>query len=289
MINAHFEKVLAEHFPYQKNDDGTFVYCAKENAGKSGSGIFLIIDGISNPEAVIIYGNLATIAEPRAEYIRKKCDENDSIVTEMGTIQIADDELIWFVGLNKVAILTTEDPSSEIIELLDELAAGFAEKYQWAKKNLLVDDYDYLMSEQKVKGYNPRYDFTNQGEGMIFCTKYNTDAVYLINKKEKKVIQLVDEEGHMVAFTKEDVDPSLIELDVDSNNAEKLMAHYRFWVYDFKDGQAQIEWTVMPDGRYFADEDGYGAENCSELIAESKIDKNGKLLQPFTPLPRFRN
>ena len=43
----------------------------------------------------------------------------------------------------------------------------------------------------------------------------------------------------------------------------------------------------MPDGRYFADEDGFGAENYSELIAVAIINKDGILLKPFKPLPRF--
>lgn len=122
---------------------------------------------------------------------------------------------------------------------------------------------------------------------MIFCTKYNTDTVYLINTNKEKVIKPVDEDGYMIAFTKDDVDESVIKLDVDSNNAANLKAHFRFFVYNLKNGQAGVERTVMPDGRYFADEDDFGVEHCSELIAEAIIDKNGKLLKPFKPLPRY--
>ena len=253
-----------------------------------GSGVYLAINTQSSPEAVLVYGSLAhSLAEPRLKYIRKRCDEDECIETEFGTIQIMDDSLIWVVALMKSAILTCDEPSFALNEVFKILLQGLEEKFQWAKENLFADDYEYLMLEHDDEGYNDRYSFFNQGEGMVFCTKYNTDAVYLINTNEEKLIQLVDEEGNMVAFTKDDVDESVIKLDVDSDNAANLKAHYRFFVHNFKNGQAEVEWTVMPDGRYFADEDGFGAEHCSELIAVAIINKDGKLLKPFKPLTRF--
>ena len=253
-----------------------------------GSGVYLTINTQSSPEAVLVYGSLAhSLAEPRLKYISKRCDEDECIETEFGTIQIMDDSLIWVVAFMKSAILTCDEPSFALDEVFKILLQGLEEKFQWAKENLFADDYEYLMLEHDDEGYNDRYSFFDQGEGMVFCAKYNTDAVYLINTNEEKVIQLVDEEGNMVAFTKDDVDESVIKLDVDSDNAANLKAHYRFFVYNFKNGQAEVEWTVMPDGRYFADEDGFGAENCSELIAVAIINKDGKLLKPFKPLPRF--
>lgn len=288
MINECIEKVLKEHYPYIKNN-GNFFFCAEGNRERlEESGVFLSIDTHSSPEAIFVYGRLAqSLAEPRLEYIRSRCDDEDCIDTDFGFIQILDDSLFWGVSLSRTAILAHDTPCTLLTEVFDSLLQGLDEKYQWAKENLLQEDYEYLMLEYNDKGYNDRFSFFNQGEGMLFCTKYNTDAVYLINTKDEKVIPLVDELGNMVAFTKDDVDESVIRLDVDSDNAENLIAHYRFFVYDFKNGQAEVEWTVMPDGRYFEDEDGFGAEHCSELIAGSIINKEGKLLEPFKPLPRF--
>lgn len=288
MIDAHIEKVLQSQYPYIKKEDGTFVFCAEGNQGKMGSGVFLSIDTQSSPEAVFVYGSLAhSLAEPRLEYIRKRCNDDECIETDFGTIQIMGNSLIWVVALMKSTILTFEEPSVSLDKVFKSLLLGLEDKFQWAIENLLTDDYEYLMLEYNCEGYNDRYSFFEQSEGMVFCIKYNTDAVYLINTNEKKVIQLVDEYGNMVAFTKDDVDESVVRLDVDSDNAANLKAHYRFFVYNFKNGQAVVEWTVMPDGRYFADEDSFGAEHCSELIAGAIINKDGKLLKPFTPLPRF--
>ena len=56
---------------------------------------------------------------------------------------------------------------------------------------------------------------------------------------------------------------------------------FRFWIYTYKDGKASVEWTLQPDGRYFEDEDGFGAENCEEITLYSYLDTNGVFTEPF--------
>lgn len=146
--------------------------------------------------------------------------------------------------------------------------------------------YNKLMSEYQSGDYSREYMFFERGNGIFFCTSRNTHAAYLINTNEKEAIQLVNDNGKMVAFRLDDVAPEVIEMDVDSCNAKNLIARYRFYVYDFREGQAQVDWTVMPDGRYFADEDGYGAEHCQELTATGIIDIHGVMIKPFTVASR---
>lgn len=143
------------------------------------------------------------------------------------------------------------------------------------------EKYDTLIEKYHSDGYSWDYFFSEKGNVILFCTSRSTHAAYLINTTEKEAVQLVDDNGRMVAFTLEDVDPEVIEMDVDSCNAEDLIARYRFYVYDFRGEQAQVDWTVMPDGRYFADEDSYGAEDCTELTATGIIDIHGIMIKPF--------
>ena len=56
---------------------------------------------------------------------------------------------------------------------------------------------------------------------------------------------------------------------------------FRFWIYAYKEGKALVEWTLQPDGRYFEDEDGFGAENCEEITLYSYLDTNGLFTEPF--------
>lgn len=50
----------------------------------------------------------------------------------------------------------------------------------------------------------------------------------------------------------------------------------------FRDGKAEFRWLLQPDGRYFADEDGFGAENCTEIWLRSYMDEKGRFLEPFS-------
>ena len=56
---------------------------------------------------------------------------------------------------------------------------------------------------------------------------------------------------------------------------------FRFSIYAYEDGKASVEWMLQPDGRYFEDEDGFGAENCEEITLYSYIDTNGFFTEPF--------
>lgn len=56
---------------------------------------------------------------------------------------------------------------------------------------------------------------------------------------------------------------------------------FRFWIYAYQEGKASVEWTLQPDGRYFEDEDGFGGENCEEIVLLSHIDTNGLFTEPF--------
>lgn len=54
-----------------------------------------------------------------------------------------------------------------------------------------------------------------------------------------------------------------------------------FGINAYRDGKALVEWTLQPDGRYFEDEDGFGGEDCEEIILISYIDTNGLFTEPF--------
>ena len=52
----------------------------------------------------------------------------------------------------------------------------------------------------------------------------------------------------------------------------------------FEGGVCALCWTVYPDGRYFADEDGFGAEHNPEENAYCIINKDLKIIVPFQPM-----
>lgn len=58
--------------------------------------------------------------------------------------------------------------------------------------------------------------------------------------------------------------------------------NYTLSVSKFVDGISYVSWLVQPDGMYFADEDGFGAEDCTEIKLYSMMNTKGKFLCPFT-------
>ena len=67
-------------------------------------------------------------------------------------------------------------------------------------------------------------------------------------------------------------------LDIPTASERVLFA---FWVFPYQDGKARVRWLIQPDGRYFEDEDGYGAEHCDEIEMYSYIDEEGRFTEPF--------
>ena len=52
----------------------------------------------------------------------------------------------------------------------------------------------------------------------------------------------------------------------------------------FKDGLCAISWMLYPDGRYFADEEGFGMENNDEEEVYAIIDTDLNIVEPFRPI-----
>ena len=52
----------------------------------------------------------------------------------------------------------------------------------------------------------------------------------------------------------------------------------------FKDGLCAISWMLYPDGRYFADSDGFGMAENDEEEVYAIIDTNLNIVEPFRPI-----
>ncbi len=57
--------------------------------------------------------------------------------------------------------------------------------------------------------------------------------------------------------------------------------NFVFRAYYCEDGRVKFLWMVQPDGRYYADDDGFGMENDEEIMLFSYLDSNGNFTQPF--------
>ena len=65
-------------------------------------------------------------------------------------------------------------------------------------------------------------------------------------------------------------------------DAKRLVADYGgLSIGDYQDGLAYVSWMLYPDGRYFADEDGFGMEDNDEVNISAYIDTQCRVVVKF--------
>lgn len=125
--------------------------------------------------------------------------------------------------------------------------------------------------------------FVNRGEGMMQGLERNTKRVFLVNKKTREAWELISANGKFSFW-----DASAVEIasafdlpDTSLCNVLELNSPYHFCINEFRDGIAYVSWTLQPDGRYYADEDGFGMEDDEEIRFDAFIDTQAHILIPF--------
>lgn len=109
---------------------------------------------------------------------------------------------------------------------------------------------------------------------------------YLVNKATGKVRQ-IDIPGHLVGFSDEEIDFDTLDKVPNSHNAHSRRIDYRGigrWD-DCEKGIFALSWMLYPDGRYFADSDGFGGEDNDELMVYCVMNDNLEVVRPFTVVP----
>lgn len=154
-----------------------------------------------------------------------------------------------------------------IVEILSRL---FRKKS--AEKHNSADDKKEL-SSPLGGGYYLVFKEVNNGEGGycrtdMYLRKIGDDAFRHC---------IIDERGIIRNFPgfKDGEWKKLLEYPLDNK------VRFDFGVSIFKNGKALISWTLQPDGRYFEDEDGYGAENYEEVTLYSYLNEDGMFTEPF--------
>lgn len=114
---------------------------------------------------------------------------------------------------------------------------------------------------------------------------------YVANIETGKIRQLASCDGYVL------VDDSDIDLDVIArwctcgidNARAKAIRYARLNRYDeFKKGICAISWVLYPDGRFFADSDGFGMEPNNEEVVYAIMNKNLDIIEPFRPIDDIR-
>ncbi len=109
---------------------------------------------------------------------------------------------------------------------------------------------------------------------------FKVDFTVLFTNKEKNISkQIIDQDGNILDFPGvEYTDVLKAELGKD---AVEPFVKYEATFEKIDDNKFLMVWTVRPDGRYWMDSWGFGAEDYESLSLYTYIDVDGNFMAPF--------
>ena len=107
---------------------------------------------------------------------------------------------------------------------------------------------------------------------------------YLMDKEARCAYEFMSIDEVLQIVTDEDIDwDSMKGLPQDAfDRAKSHSFHFPGLVYQYKNGVAEVEWQLNPDGMYYRDEDGFGMTDDEEINLYGAIDRKGKVVKKFT-------
>lgn len=105
-------------------------------------------------------------------------------------------------------------------------------------------------------------------------------VIYLIDPIKRVKYPIVDEEGKFVNFPGIENEYLLKPYYKGAAIAPTIGFRTEF-IRDKETGKLMVHWQVQPDGWYWADEDGFGAENDLEIVLYAYLTEDGKFEAPF--------
>lgn len=130
------------------------------------------------------------------------------------------------------------------------------------------------------------YYYADRDEGMMEGREKNTGHIFLINNNTQEAWELVSANDRLSFWDASAVEiASVLDMPYEAQrNAIELHVPFHFGINEFRDGVAYVSWILQPDGRYYADEDGFGMEDDEEITIYAFIDCSANILIPFQPM-----
>ena len=152
---------------------------------------------------------------------------------------------------------------------------------------------DFIVSgnDVSVRGFleleNRVGRFVGDGMAFFFGEGWRNYELYVANTLTGKIRKLSTTDGELLVDD-DDIDYDLIAKECENgigNARAKAIRYAGINRWDgFKDGLCAISWMLYPDGRYFADSDGFGMEDNDEEEVYAIIDTDLNIVEPFRPI-----
>lgn len=128
---------------------------------------------------------------------------------------------------------------------------------------------------KKKKGFSSSYTLGNH----LYRSYGEKVSIEFDNAERGIHKQIIDDGGRILRF------PGIIQEEfwikkINMGSLEPVV-RYRSSFQTIENGNYRMLWQIQPDGRYWEDEDGFGAESDAEILLYADIDQNGDFLGPF--------
>lgn len=124
--------------------------------------------------------------------------------------------------------------------------------------------------------YLNKYFVSEPHSEYLFKVDY---TVIFTNEKKNINKRIVDQEGNILKFPGVDY-TDVLKAELGKGIIEPVVK-YEAIFEKLNDGRFIMVWTVRPDGRYWMDSWGFGAEDYESLSLYSYIDSDGNFMTPF--------
>lgn len=172
-------------------------------------------------------------------------------------------------------VICNGNPWNLLYEVGNTDDADISEEERWYKRICAPQYKDYP------------YEQRDLGEGMTLVSQVIGEywkPRYLLDNEAKCAYEFMSIDEVLQIVTDEDIDwDSLKGLPQDAFERAKAHSfHFPGHVYQYKNGVAEVEWQLNPDGMYYRDEDGFGMTDDEEINLYGAIDRKGKVVKKFT-------
>ncbi len=140
------------------------------------------------------------------------------------------------------------------------------------------------LSDPKYQSYP--FDTEDLGEQMTLVKEVISGywkPRFLVDHQRQQVIEVADRNEQLLIVTEDDIDWETLK-----NLPTKVVARvqYRlccfpFWIFHYHNGVAKVMWMINPEGRYYADSNGYGMTGDHEINLFGAIDRSSKVVERF--------
>lgn len=116
---------------------------------------------------------------------------------------------------------------------------------------------------------------------MGFSNHYSYgEEILFISDRTGKVKKIVDRKATIVHF------PGIVRektwtVALEEDTSLEPVIRYRSEFEKYDEHTYIIIWQVQPDGRYWEDEDGFGASSAAEICLYALLDEDGNYKGPF--------